>query len=91
LINTSAISIPVSISVERIITLAKPIMGVELVCNERQRTIKLGPLSELTSGSTLDVCGEGFNERTIKVRCNGFFYFVLRHDVGESIDSCPVR
>ncbi len=42
---------------------------------------KLGPLVTLPKSTQLEVCGEGFNDRTLKVRCNGSFYFVFIQDL----------
>jgi hypothetical protein len=40
---------------------------------------KLGALTQLPSGATVDICGDGFNERTAKVRyCEGYFFVFLQ-------------
>jgi hypothetical protein len=36
---------------------------------------------QLPRGATLEVCGDGFNERTVKVRTNNRYYFVFRQDI----------
>lgn len=61
--------------------LAKNIAAIELVAAENGKP-HLGPVLQLPNGSLLDVCGDGFNERTVKIRSNGKFYFVFRSDLG---------
>jgi hypothetical protein len=82
MINTAAMSIPRHVFIERTVSVTKPISAVQLVKDERQGT-QLGALSQLRPGATLEVCGEGFNERTVKVRYNDCFYFVFRQDIGD--------
>lgn len=62
-------------------SLAKNIAAIELVSAESGRP-RLGPVLQLPNGSLLDVCGDGFNERTVKIRSNGKYYFVFRSDLG---------
>ncbi len=78
--NSAALSIPLTIVVDRRVSVCKPISAVQLI-NDPRGSTKLGLLSQLRPGSTLEVCGDGFNERTIKVRCDGSFYFVFRQDI----------
>lgn len=61
------------------ISLSKRISAIELVRKEDGRA-KLGLLSQLGPGTIVEQCGEGFNERTVKVRTNGQVYFVFRQD-----------
>jgi hypothetical protein len=35
----------------------------------------------LAPGSRMEVCGPGFGPRTVRARCDGAFYFVLRERV----------
>ena len=42
---------------------------------------ELGAISRLPDGAELTFCGEGFNESTLKVRCEGQFYFVFAQDI----------
>jgi hypothetical protein len=40
---------------------------------------RLGLITQLPSGAVVDVCGDGFNERTAKVRyCDGYFFVFLQ-------------
>ena len=41
----------------------------------------LGPIVRLPAGSRVTFCGEGFNARTVKVRCEAACYFVFRDDL----------
>lgn len=62
-------------------SLAKNIAAIELGAAENGKP-RLGPVLQLPNGSLLDVCGDGFNERTIKIRSNGKYYFVFKSDLG---------
>ena len=42
---------------------------------------RLGMITQLPQTAQLEVCGDGFNDRTIKVRWRDSFYFVFRADV----------
>ncbi|MGA8028311.1 MAG: hypothetical protein WB992_14300 [Bryobacteraceae bacterium] len=43
--------------------------------------IRMGVMSQLPEGADLEICGEGFNDRTIKVRWQEQFYFIFLQDV----------
>jgi hypothetical protein len=61
-------------------TLSRKIAAIQLVekgCGEAQ----LGIVSQLLPGAQLHVCGNGFNEQTVKVRCQSGFYFVFLQDI----------
>jgi hypothetical protein len=62
------------------IPLSKRISAIQLVRKEDGRA-RLGLLSQLGPGTILEQCGDGFNERTVKVRTNGQVYFVFRQDL----------
>ncbi len=36
---------------------------------------------QMPVGSCLEICGDGFNRETVKVRCNGLLFFVFREDL----------
>jgi hypothetical protein len=61
--------------------LAKNISAIELSTSNGGQS-RLGPVLQLPNGSLLDVCGDGFNDRTVKIRSNGRYYFVFRSDLG---------
>jgi hypothetical protein len=42
---------------------------------------KMGLLTQITPNFPIEVCGEGFNEKTVRVRVKGQFYFVFREDL----------
>jgi hypothetical protein len=42
---------------------------------------KLGSILQLPAGSNLEVCGGGFNSRTVKVRHQNSYYFVFEEDL----------
>ena len=75
-----ALSIPDCISPKQSYTLSRKIPAVQLVPTDGTHA-RLGPIIQLPSGSQLDLCGEGYNERTVKVRCDAMFYFVFQEDL----------
>ena len=46
---------------------------------------RLGMILRLPEGAQVEMCGEGFNERTVKVRCEGSLYFVFIEDLHREI------
>ena len=42
---------------------------------------QLGAITQLPPRVVLEVCGEGFNDRTVKVRWDNSVFFVFRHDL----------
>jgi len=62
-------------------SLAKNISAIELNGLENGKA-RLGPVLQLPSGAQIEVCGEGFNDRMVKIRSNGKYYFAFRSDLG---------
>lgn len=80
MMNSEVFFIPdSSLSGERV-SLSKSISAIQLVQKENGGA-QLGSLSQLGPGTTVERCGDGFNERTAKVRANGQCYFVFRQDI----------
>jgi hypothetical protein len=42
---------------------------------------RLGPITQLPETAQVEICGDGFNDRTVKVRWNNSLYFVFREDL----------
>jgi hypothetical protein len=62
------------------IPLLKPVLAIQLEQKEGGSG-KLGTLSRLSSGTIVERCGKGFDERTVKIRANGHYYFVFLQDL----------
>jgi hypothetical protein len=77
--NAAALSISADSS-EQSCILSQEILAMELIPN-RKGEMQLGPLSSIPDGAHLEICGEGFNDRTAKVRWRGRFYFVFLQDL----------
>jgi hypothetical protein len=60
--------------------LSSAIAAFEIISGEGANQ-RLGPVCRLPQGACLEVCGDGFNERTIKVRCGYRCYFVFLQDL----------
>jgi hypothetical protein len=61
-------------------TLSKEIYGMQLLPFENG-SVPLGPIIKIPTGARLDVCGSGFDGRTVKVRCADAYYFVFLQDL----------
>jgi hypothetical protein len=79
-LNSDILSIPDCLVPEQSYTLSRTIAGIQLIPGEGKKG-RLGNVSQLRPGSVLDFCGDGYNDRTVKVRCDGSFYFVFLQDV----------
>lgn len=77
--NGDALRIPDSSFPEATYTLSQDILAMQLVSVVGAEA-RLGPILRLPKSTTIDVFGEGFNERTLKIRHEGSFYFVFLVD-----------
>lgn len=44
-------------------------------------SVELGPITRLPEGATLQFCGDGFNDVTVKIWWEGRYYFVFLEDL----------
>lgn len=61
-------------------TLSKNIWAIQLLPSQNG-TFSVGPLGRIPKGAQLQICGAGFNERTLKVCFHDTFYFLFREDL----------
>ena len=61
-------------------TLSREIYGMQLLPFGNS-SVPLGPIIKIPIGARLDVCGSGFDDRTVKVRCADAYYFVFLQDL----------
>ena len=61
-------------------TLSNEIYGMQLLPFGNS-SVPLGPIIKIPIGARLDVCGSGFDERTVKVRYADAYYFVFLQDL----------
>jgi hypothetical protein len=64
------------------ITLSKDIVAIGIEAAEGGKP-RLAPLTHLPTGTEVTIIGDGFNGRTVKVRCNDCSYFVFLRDIEE--------
>jgi hypothetical protein len=78
-----AIFIPAEVKVYNSCTLSRkiPAIRLEIRTGSSGATAKLGSILQLPAGSWVEVCGDGFNPRTVKVRHHDSFYFVFQEDL----------
>jgi len=78
-----AISIPTEKVVSRLCTLARriPAILLEKTSEQSGQNGKLGLILQLPADADVEVCGDGFNSRTVKVCHNGLYYFVFAEDL----------
>jgi hypothetical protein len=43
--------------------------------------MQFGPIVTLGQGNQIELCDDGFDKDTVKVRCQGQFYFVFLKDL----------
>ena len=86
--NANAFSIPESCSFEGSYTLAKKIPALQIVVAP-DGCARAGSVMQLPQGAQIQVYGEGFNERTVKVRWEESYFFVFVQDLDVSRSSAP--
>lgn len=77
--DSEAIFIPECVTIQATITVQKDISALEIIPAEG--AARLGQLVPLKKGSHLEICGKGFNGRTVKARCDGRFFFIFLRDL----------
>jgi hypothetical protein len=77
--RTEALYIPEAETYTFTPPLTESVVAVELL--RTSRGTRLGRISRIPEGACLDICGDGYNDRTVKVRWQGQIYFVLRQDL----------
>jgi hypothetical protein len=80
-INRDQIFIPSPVSVTRTVQLSRLISAVHLEPAAESGRARLGEIRSLPVGATLEICGDGYNEKTIKIRCDKEFFFVFQTDL----------
>ena len=54
--------------------------AMRILIGEDGRTMT-GALTEIKRPTSSEICGQGFNDKTVKVRLGDDFYFVFRDDI----------
>lgn len=80
MLSSDVLSLPDWLVPERSCTLSRTIAGIQLVPIDDKKG-RLGGVSQLRAGSLIELFGDGYDARTVKVRCNGNFYFVFLQDI----------
>ena len=80
------IHIPTSVRIERTCRLPRRMAAVELEADPVSGIAKLGAIRTLPAGTPVEVCGAGYNDRTIKVRCGEQYYFVFQVDLDDPVN-----
>jgi hypothetical protein len=78
--DENALFIPERLKTDRSYSILHNISAVELVETDKDKA-KLGAVMQLPSGTRVEVCGRGFNDRTVKIRSNDRYYFVFWQDL----------
>jgi hypothetical protein len=63
--------------------MVKNISALQVTYTENGSEV-LGMFTQLPRDGGLRICGDGFNDRTIKVNFRGLYYFVFREDIEPS-------
>lgn len=80
-LNRDEIFIPSPVCVESVVRLSRSISGVQLEPGLDPGRARLGEIKTLPGGATVEICGLGYNEKTIKIRCEDEFFFVFQADL----------
>ena len=62
------------------IILCRNISALAIEADEHGRH-RYGLIEQLPTGAIVTLSGDGFNDRTVKVQCNGKYYFVFLQDI----------
>jgi len=77
--NEDSLFLPVETVDSPSFTLSGPVSAVQLIPHGSRA--RLGPLVSLKEGQEIQLCGDGYNDRTLKVRLGEQFFFVFRRDL----------
>lgn len=61
-------------------TLARNVSAIQIL-SAFDGSPQMGTILQLPAGTQVRVCGDGFNDRTVKVTCEGGNYFVFSEDL----------
>jgi hypothetical protein len=64
-------------------TLTRNIPAIQAL-SDPDGIVRLGTILQLPEGTQVHVCGDGFNERTVKVVWEGAYYFIFVDDLEPS-------
>ena len=81
MLSEDVLYIPQLVDPLRSYTLSRRVSAIRLTRAAHGSQGKLGDIVQLQPGTRLDCCGDGYNERTMKVHYAGDFYFVFLQDV----------
>jgi hypothetical protein len=87
-VDFDLLSKPACGPVEKTVRTQRKISAIE-IDSLSNGDVRLGALSEIPAGVELEICGPGFNGRTIKARHDQTFYFVFLQDIAEP-ESPPI-
>ena len=83
-LSEKVLYIPESVHPLKSYTLSRRVAAIRLTRAANGSRGKVGDIVQLPPGTCLDYCGDGYNERTIKVHHAGDFYFVFLQDVADT-------
>lgn len=73
-----------SIPMEGMVVLQKCVSAIPITLGKDGQS-EMAPIAMLPEGAALQICGDGFDDLTVRAQCEGQAYFVFRQDV------CPAR
>ena len=88
-VDFDLLSKPACGSVEKTVRTQRKISVIE-IDSLGNGDVRLGAISEIPAGGELEICGPGFNGRTVKARYKDSFYFVFMQDIAEP-EKLPVH
>jgi hypothetical protein len=70
------------VSTTKSFVLSRKMAAFEAI-REHSGVVRPGLLLHLSAGTSVEICGDGFSDRTVQIRANHSFYFVLLKSVLE--------
>lgn len=64
--------------------LPRAIPGIPVISSP-EGPANMGTILQLPEGLRIEVCGQGFNERTVKVRTEGGYFFIFLDDIDPAL------
>lgn len=61
-------------------TLPRNVSAIQVLASP-EGNVRMGTILQLPAGTQVRVCGDGFNERTVKVSSEGGYYFLFSEDL----------
>ena len=80
---TDVLSLPIDQMPANRCVLRQEVPALQLIATDNGHA-RWGPLIRLPRGAELQEFGEGFDDQTLRVRCDGCFYIIFNQDLASA-------